>query len=282
LTRAGEQIVGALVPPPAPPTLGWDVAYAFAGRHLGLLFYCAPLLLLAALSAGGRGGGLLWAGAALSLALLLLLRPYDLAGSPLTLGLRAFVPVLGALWLAPVRPPGRSALLATALVSAAFLWPLWRAPQRPLGPEGQPLYVAPYLAPWAPLETTQPRLPLGGAMPFGDGRLLLLGGEVIGRGRVAAVPADRWVEVLIASSGELDGLWVEAGEQAGTDLPVRGAEVSELMFRPDGSISFVLRPRGAMARHPLPDGAHTWSFYHLSVRFPGPDDARFTIRLLPG
>lgn len=282
LTAAGDRAVAAVTPPPAASTLGWDLAYAFAGRHLGLLFYCgAPLVLLAALTTGGRGGGVLWAGAALSLVLLVVLRPYDLAGSPLTIGLRAFVPVLGALLFAPVRAPSRGALAAAALVAGAFLWPLWRAPHRALGDDGEPRYAAPYLAPWAPLETTQPRLPFGDRLAFGDGRLVLLGGEALGGGRVAAVPAGRWLELLVASPGELTGLWVEAGEQAGTELPARGAEVTEMMFRPDGTVSFVLRPTRRQARHPLPGGAGDWSFYHLSVRFPGPDGARFTVRLRP-
>jgi hypothetical protein len=219
--------------------------------------------------------------AGLALALLVVLRPYDLAGSPLSVGLRAFVPVLGALWLAPFRPPSAAMVAGAGIWATAFLWPLWLAPREPLGPAGEPRYVPPYLAPWVPLETTQPRLPFGERLAFGDGRLVLLGGEAVGRGSVAAVPAGTWLELLVAAPGELTGLWVEAGEQAGTELPVRGGEVTELMFRPDGTISFVLRPRRTQARHPLPTGSGDWSFYHLSVRFPGPVGARFTIRLRP-
>jgi hypothetical protein len=98
---------------------------------------------------------------------------------------------------------------------------------------------------------------------------------------VAAVPAGEWLELLVAAPGELTGLWVEAGEQAGTELPVRGGEVTEMMFRPDGTISFVLRPRRPQARHPLPGSERSWSFYHLSVRFPGPSGETFTVRLRP-
>ena len=265
-----------------PRVLGWDLLYVVAGRHLGLLFYFAPLVLLAFLGGRGEGRGAMWGGALLSLALLLLLRPFDLAGSPLTLALRAAVPLSAALCLAVVRPPGRWALLLTCAWAAAWLWPLWKAPRHPIGPGGEPRYTAPYLAPWSPLETTQTNLRFGSRLRFGRGRVTLLGGEALPGGVVAAVPAGEWVELLAGSPSAMPGFWVDGGEEAGNDLPVRGAEVTETIFRPDGGISFLVRPKRAAARHGMPGDDRMWSFYHVSVRLPGRPGKRFTIRVRPG
>src|SRR5581483_6774035 len=228
--------------------LAWDAVHLLAGRHIGLLFYCGPLLLLVAL--GVRRW--LWAAVAVSVLLLVLLRPFDLAGSTFTIGLRAFLPLYAALWLSPLRAPSRTALVLAALWSAAWVWPLLRAPRTALDEHGSMRYAAPYLAPWAPLETTQTALRFGGRMPFGNGKLVLVGGEPIGRGRVAAVPAGRWVEILAGVPGETPGFWVEGGEQAGNELPVRGGSVTETMFRPDGGISFLVRPKRSYTRHRMP------------------------------
>jgi hypothetical protein len=99
---------------------------------------------------------------------------------------------------------------------------------------------------------------------------------------VARVPAGRWLELVVGVRGELTGLWVEAGEQSGTELPARGGEVTETVFRPDGGVSFLLRPRRAQARHAMGGEPGVWSFYHLAVRFPAPPGREFTIRVRPG
>lgn len=266
-----------------PRVLAWDVAYAFAGRHLGLLFYFAPIVLFVFLGDRGQGRGAMWGGALLSLALLLLFQPFDLGGSPLTLGLRAAVPLAAVLCLAVGRPPSKWALVLTCVWAAAWLWPLWRSPRQPFDAyDGTLRYAAPYLAPWAPLETTQSKLHFGSRLRFGNGRMTLLGGDVLPGGSVAAVPTGTWVELLAATPAAAPGFWVEGGEQAGNELPVRGAEVSELIFRPDGGISFLVRPKRTVARHEMPGDDRVWSFYHVSVRLPGPPGKRFTIRVRPG
>ncbi len=267
-----------------PRVLGWDLLHVLAGRHLGLLFYFAPLLLLASLSLRGEGRGALWGGAALALLLLLLWRPFDLSGAPLAIGLRPLVPLAAALTMAVARPPRRLALLLVCVWAAGWLWPLWRAPRQPFGDAAEARFTAPYLAPWAPLETTQTSLRFGSSMPFGGagGRLTVLGGEVLAGGHVVAVPAGSWVELLAGMPDALPGLWVEGGEQAGNDLLVRGGEVSETVLRPDGGIAFLVRPKRVYAHHAMPGSSHTWSFYHLSVRLPGPAGRPFTVRIRPG
>src|SRR4029079_17208372 len=144
-----------------PRVLAWDVAYAFAGRHLGLVFYFAPVVLFSFLGDRSQGRGAMWGGALLSLAVLLLVRRFDLAGSPLTLGLRAAVPLAAVLCLAVARPPSKWALVLTFAWAAAWLWPLWKSPRQPFASNGELRYAAPYMAPWAPLETTQPELRFG-------------------------------------------------------------------------------------------------------------------------
>ena len=266
-----------------PRVLAWDVAYVLAGRHLGVLFYFVPVVLFAFLGGRGQGRGAMWGGVLLSLLLLLLLQPFDLAGSPLTIGLRAAVPLAAVLCLAVARPPSKWALILTCVWAAAWLWPLWKAPGRPFHAYyGELRYTPPYLAPWAPLETTQPKLHFGSRLSFGKGRLRMLGGEAMPGAAVAEVPTGTWVELLAAAPGSLPGFWVDGGEQAGNELPVRGGEVSEMIFRPDGGISFLVRPRRVWARHAMPGDDRLWSFYHVSIRLPGPPGKRFTIRVRPG
>jgi hypothetical protein len=267
----------------------WDVVYLFVGRHLGLVFYFAPLLVLATLAGPSRERRALPLAAGLSLLLLLLLRPFDLAGGALALGLRPLLPLGAALCLAATRPAGRAAAVLACLWSAAWLWPLWLGIRHPFGGEGDGpraeriRYAAPYLAPWAPLETTQPALRFGSRMRFGRGEVVLVGGEVLSGGSVADVPTGRWLELLAGVPGEAPGFWVDGGEQVGNELPVRGGAVTDTIFRPDGGVSFLVRPKRAVASHPLPGGGSgSWSFYHVSVRFPGPAGKRFTIRLRPG
>ena len=74
----------------------------------------------------------------------------------------------------------------------------------------------------------------------------------------------------------------QAGEQAGSELPVRGGELGELMFRPDGGIAFLITPKRAWVRHGLPDRAGTWTFRRVAVRFAAPEGREFTIRVRPG
>ena len=265
-----------------PRVLGWDLAYLLAGRHLGLFFYLAPVVLFAILGGRGEGRRALWGGAALSVLLLLLLRSFDLAGAPLTLGPRPLVPLAAALCLAVARPPNRWALGLTCLWAAIWLWPLWKSPHHPFGSAGELRYAAPYLSPWSPLETTQPELRFGERLRFGRGnKLVLLGGEALRGGSVAELPAGKWVELLAAVGDNAPGFWVEGGEQAGNDLPIRGGEVTETIFRPDGGISFLVRPSRAVARHQLPGDAQTWTFYHVSIRVPGAEGKRITIRIRP-
>ena len=283
--RLGSLAAGlGLESPPIPRArvLAWDLAYLAAGRHIGLVFYFAPLLLLAVLTGSGRARRALPAAVGLSVLLLLLLRPYDLAGGSLTIGLRSLVPLAAALCLGAVRPPSRLAWFVACGWSAAWLWPLALSPLHPFGAGGELRYAAPYLAPWAPLETTQPALRFGSPLRLGRGRIVLLGGEVLAGGRVASVPAGKWVEVLAGVPGGAPGFWVEGGEQSGNELPVRGAEVTETIFRPDGGISFLVRPEREVAKHEMPGESRPWSFYHLSIRLPGPEGKQFTIRLRPG
>ena len=273
-----ESLVGGL----SPAASAWDLVYAVAGRHIGVLFTFAPLLLLLALGGATRDALPLCGAALLGLVLLALLRPFDLGGSELALGLRTFLPFFAALWMLPARPARPAELLAAAALAGAFIWPLWAAPLEPWGEGGTPRWVPRYLAPWTPVETTQVRLPLGARVPFGGGEALLLPGEALGRGSVARVPTGGWVEVVIGVPDELVGAWIEAGEQASSELPVRGGELTELMFRPDGGIAFLVRPKRAWIRHGLPGRAGTWSFYRLGVRFPAPEGREFTIRVRPG
>ena len=54
------------------------------------------------------------------------------------------------------------------------------------------------------------------------------------------------------------------------------------MLRPNGGISFLVRPQRVLARHAMPGGGQPWSFYRLSFRFAGPEGKRLTIRVRPG
>ncbi len=265
----------------SPALAGWNLVYLLVGRNIGLLAGFAPALLLATL---GRRRGDRPALVAVCLALAAawaLALPFDFAAGWLNLSL---LPLYGALWLAPARPPRRSEWLVTGLAAGLLLWPLWLLPGSGRIADGGVALTASWPRRLLPYETTLRRLP-----GRGSARLTTAAFEVravsgcrflpdSGRFEVdGGGPAEIW----LAASPEVDRVGLEFGPGAGSVLEVVGAEPGHTLFRPDGRVGFevlLTRPR---ARHPLWLGEEPFAVYLISIRMPdakGGEPLRFRLR----
>jgi hypothetical protein len=253
--------------------LRWAALDLVAGRHLGLLVCFAPLALLFVTPWGREGRWVAVLAGALSLAILLAWSPNDVAGGPWAQGNRLLLGVYPVFWFAIDALPGRAARLGVWALAGALVWPLWLAPRTVPGVHDTPR--APYVAPWLPVETTQrplvenlPRVRTGGM------EVLMPSGSVEPGSRVGDLVVDGggWVEVLLRSTDRLVGLRLEADEEAGVEIELRGAELRQTVFRPDGSAGFRVAFDGAGRSHPAEPGGPDVHFRRLQFRFPKAPD----------
>jgi hypothetical protein len=227
-----------------------DAVYFLVGRDVGVLPYFLPLVLGFVAWRRGAGRWPLAAAVALVAAGFILVRPFNFYGGGGALANRYFLPVYPALWFLAARP--RSALwpLATAVVAAPLLWPLWTAPRAfPVAPGDGFRHVSEVARHWLPYETTLDHLkPTGGDDLQHQGLWI----KPL-HNPLAAAPGD-WlaaarpgaVELLVGSNAPLDGLALELAP--GTRLGgVEGAG-SELLGVGPGGAAYRLTPR-LTARH---------------------------------
>ena len=254
----------------APSLWGWNTLYLVAGRHVGLLFACAPLLALFACASlrGGRRALLL--AVVLACGLLLWLHPFTFSGLPWAVGSTGFLPLFPALWFLADGSPRRPVLAAVWLWAAAFLWPLWVHPWTvTAAPREQPRLARPYLR-WLPVETSQVHLDEAVRVRSGSLRILPLTAAVVpaaGPGRLRFFGRDP-VDLLVASPHPLQAVDVVVAGDAGADLTVHGGKLAETMLRPDGGVEFLVRFDRARAEHPMPWSADGAWFYRLGLELP--------------
>ena len=236
----------------------WNLRDVLLGRHLGLLPYFAPLLLL--FLAGRRNGYRrgLWVAAALWIPLLLLLRPFSFQAGPGPLGLKAFLPVYGMLWLTlGDRPASRARRFGEVTLAVAgaglFLFPVWMAPgAMPVDPEGAPTRLAP-LASHLPFEISQ-RWLRDAHLVEADGVWLKTlddraWPEAHRRRLVFEGPEP--AAVLVASPYAIRSFRWVFGPDAPSQLEVGGAEVTDRLLSPGGGIEFRVVPEGRPRRHAM-------------------------------
>jgi hypothetical protein len=215
----------------------WNTVYFLFGRSVGLAPYFAPALLavLAFLLTRRRRAGdspergpradrgdrwarwALLAAVAATAAGFLVIRPFNFYGGGGALANRYFLPVYPALWFLVSGPSPlgsdrlRRALrrfgpVATALLAAPFLWPVWSAPLAyPVDGDGVFRYVSRAAVRWLPFESTQNHLKPGGPVP-----------EYLHQGL--------WVKLL---DPDLDAVAVDGAE--GGAFLLRGGEPASLL-----------------------------------------------------
>lgn len=266
----------------------WDVLFLAAGRHLGLLPYFLPLVLGFVAFRGERGRGAAVAAVLLALAAVVLVWPFDLAGAGTdaggrTLGNAFFLPLYPAFWFLAARPAGRAWLVAAAVLSGLFLYPLWLAPRSLASPSPEPVPErvapeAPAAGPVAlsavasrvlPEESTQQSLP--GVRDTRQGvlwvRLLSAGVSEGTRGRLQLAP-DEPGEMFLASAVPLPAVRLDFGPGAPTQVTVDGARPGPTILTPDGGVRFVMELDGPSRVHPMWWSRGDEYLYHLVVTVP--------------
>lgn len=254
----------------------WDAVYLAVGRHIGILPYYLPLALL------GLGGSLaghrrpLVLAAAVWLAAVVVVHPFNLYGGEGAIANRLFLPVYGALWLVLARRPHPVLGVATAALSSLFLWNLWSAPWAPPIAAGTGYaYVTPIAERWLPFETSQRRIPANQRADHLGLRLSLLNEGVWAETRRELLFVDerRRAKMVIASPVELPSFDLEFDSDAPGEIVLRGARLEEKILLADGGISFRVRPTGfASRRHAMWWTPERQWLYPLDLELPGDDE----------
>jgi len=249
----------------------WNAFYLMAGRHLGLLPYFFPVVLVFGLWTRGSGRSALMMTCLIVIGLIALLSPFDFAGGPAAIGNRWFVPLFGAMWLVPARRPRPRWLGITAVLAGLFLYPVWLAPLgSPIESDGRLQHSTSVTAKYLPLETSQRPLPSYGEI-LGRGvwvrslrNTVRLGGD--GRWRMVG---GKQAELLIASPSPLDSLYFEFGKGADPELEVEGAELGNMVLQPNGRVGFHVVGLEPDARHPAWWDEREQNFYDVRLSMPG-------------
>lgn len=263
--------------------IGWNLAWFFTGRQSGALVYFLPLVVGLFADLRDRLVRGVLAGVALSVLLLVVLRPFDWILGPSVLAAPSFLPLYALFWFLPLSVARPRRLLLLAAPALALLWPLVRFPLAPpIGGDGAARYVAPWLA-RLPVEITQRDLPGVRDARSGPLRVRLLDGaawtESVGALRLQG---DRAAELVVISPDALDGLQVEFGGGATAKLVVPGTAIGDTAFHPDGRVSFELRPGKPSFELPMWWSPSRLAVYRFSLHLEGAPAAAIPFTLKPG
>lgn len=226
-----------------PPTTDYrlhlsNLVYLAVGRHIGVAVYFLPVLLLLWLGRGTAARGRLLAVTALVFLGLLYLFPFDLAGGEGP-GNRWFVPLYAGLLLTPAHRPGRVSVVAFLLLGGLLMAPAWRG--------RLPAESAPARAVFErlPFETTQRGVPVRAEIVRRGARVRAASAAITpGRGGAAMVlrPGGRG-QLVIAADRPVQVIALELGAAARGELEMTGGTVEHEVFRPDGGVTYRIRPR---------------------------------------
>jgi hypothetical protein len=257
----------------------WNVLYFLIGRHVGVLPYYLPILLgFTALRRGeeqrrGEGRWALVLAALLSAAVFLAIRPFNFWGGGGAIANRYFLPLYPAFWFIAGRPARAVWAVVLAALAAPILWPLWTAPRAfPIDEEGGYRHVSSVAHRVLPYETTLSHLKPSGQEDILHNDLWVkiltpsIRAEENGT-RLHLLPG-RDGEVLIGSEQPLTGVRLRFAPSPETRMRVLGPEVSQVLRRPDGGTTLLLRFRHSRAHHRMWWGRQDIYLYELGLAPP--------------
>ena len=249
---------GFLLPSFDAALLGHNVVYAFLGRSVGIVPYFLPLVLACACLRPGSRRRWLLAGVGLGLLAFLFKNPYNFYGGAGAIANRWFLPLYPVCWFLIERPPSRRWLVASSLMAALFVAPLWwSAASFPVEIDADTgaqrlRYVSPAAKRLLPLETSQVHLGSApGEVQHGDLRVRLIGSGVWPHG-------DDGIRYRPGADGEL---------QIGSPVPLASLTV-ELVPVETGAgeaVSIVVERPRRIARHRYWYGAIPLNYYRLTL-----------------
>ena len=245
----------------------WNLAYLFVGRHIGLLLFFAPLLLLP-WCGREQGRRALWAAVLLGTLLVVGCSPFDYSGLPWTVGARAWIPLFAGLLFLIDRTTPRLPTALTLVLAVLSLWPSWTHLREPAADSsGRAAWDSGALSRWLPWETTQrglsavePLETMGiqlafvnpGAWKGADGQMRVMGSV--------------WSELMVISDYPVTGLRFESDEEGGVEIELRNAELRQSVFRPDGSVGFLLSLQEPKISHSSHAGTQSRYYRSFSLR----------------
>ena len=249
---------GFLLPSFDAALLGHNVVYAFLGRSVGIVPYFLPLVLACACLRPGSRRRWLLAGVGLGLLAFLIKSPYNFYGGAGAIANRWFLPLYPVCWFLVERPPSRRWLVASSLMAALFVAPLWwSAASFPVEIDADTgaqrlRYVSPAAKRLLPLETSQVHLSSApGEVQHGDLRVRLIGSGVWRHG-------DDGIRYRPGADGEL---------QIGSPVALASLTV-ELVPVETGAgeaVSIVVERPRRIARHRYWYGAIPLNYYRLRL-----------------
>jgi hypothetical protein len=258
---------------------GWNLLYLLVGRTVGLIPYFLPAMVGPLRRRSTRSVRLeMLVGLVVPLAFMMV-RPFNFYGGSGAVANRYFLPVFPLFWFGGA---GFLRCLATTVLAAPFVLPLWLAPaQYPIVAGEGYRYVGEAARRLLPVETTQrhvkaegrPDVQLGGLwVRFLDGGLTV---SPDAADRLLLVPG-RTAEITIGSPAAIAGVAIEALDDPATPLLATGPGTTE---PPTASSALVLRFERATARHPMWWTDDDFWLYHVTIESPGPATARVPVRL---
>ena len=215
-----------------------NLTYLAAGRHVGVLVYFLPLLLLLWLGRGVAASGRLLAVTIVVLAALLCFFPFDLAGGGGP-GIRWLVPLYAGLLLTAAHRPSAASVALFLLLGGALMTPAWRgAPPAESAPTSRLLSRLPF-------ETTQREVPVTAEIAR-RGIRVRAASTAIEPGRDGAtmiLAPGGWGQLMIGADEPVLGVALELGPEVQGDAEVGGGTIEHEVFRPDGGVTVRVRPR---------------------------------------
>ncbi len=270
--------------------LTWNSFYFLLGRHVGVVPYFLPLLLILwPLVARRRRDE---PPARLVVALLLAVsvsalfflwsRPFNFYGGGGSLANRYFLPLFPALWFVPQRRLPLPGIVAVSLLAGLFLLPLWRAPRQfPITEQGTYRYVSPVAQRWLPFETSQSHLRLAGREDLYEGFYLRLESPGIKQGRDGffRLPAGEPGAMVLGSTLPLSEIILETTNPPADPFELNATVLGPPQATEKGTWRYRLKLQPPIARHPM---WWTWQaahLYRLRLSFGEPGESHAVFRL---